>query len=336
MSYHYLHRPPILWITSLMTVGYTMAVNNNPFWSTMATIGGMYMVYISIETSQVTDNASQIVNTDNASLIRHRCARIYATNRKMIIKRSRYAQMQYINMYNATQQHLRFSPMSKIHSIYVDNGSSKCSSHKKEDFIRPMVACNYLVGGFSGGTRVSQKGTIKWTVDDDDGQRHTIMIHNSLYSPMSNTQLLSPQNWSQESKSKVRMVKNDRSITMKWVNDLSKTIPFDPNSNVAIWNSTVPTDRLRAFKAVFDMDMPLEADNQHHVTANTAYVQDGEITETEGRRQLQLTKCEFQQSKGNGNIEMHQYELLQWHCRMGHVPFKIIQDLEITGAYRNT
>ena len=66
-------------------------------------------------------------------------------------------------------------------TLLVDNGSSRCSTHKKEDFIYPLQRCLYTVGGYSSGTTVRQKGTVRWSMQDDEGNTHELEIPNTLY-----------------------------------------------------------------------------------------------------------------------------------------------------------
>lgn len=123
-------------------------------------------------------------------------------------------------------------------ALLVDNGSSRCSTHKKEDFIHPLQQCHYTVGGYSSGTTVRQKGTVKWTMQDDEGNTHELEIPNTLYCPTSNARILSPQHWAQERTAKggpsgdIKVESDSHNMIISW-EGATKNIPFSNSNNVA-------------------------------------------------------------------------------------------------------
>ena len=84
--------------------------------------------------------------------------------------------------------------------LRVDNGASRCMSSYIEDFIDVPQPTNESVRGVVGSANNNKKGTIQWSIEDDDGKTHVIRLPNSLYVPETNIRLLSPQHWSQTAK----------------------------------------------------------------------------------------------------------------------------------------
>jgi hypothetical protein len=54
-----------------------------------------------------------------------------------------------------------------------------------------------LVRGIGGSINDVKTGTIRWNIEDDQGQGHGIVLPGSLYIPSSPSKLLSPQHWAQ-------------------------------------------------------------------------------------------------------------------------------------------
>lgn len=65
-------------------------------------------------------------------------------------------------------------------AVGMDNRASACVSRDKNDFVGPFVESNKVVKTFGGRlTGGIKKGTIRWTVLDDEGKRHTWKIPES-------------------------------------------------------------------------------------------------------------------------------------------------------------
>ena len=99
----------------------------------------------------------------------------------------------------ARQAHLdeaaRFDTDAK--AIRIDNCASYCISNDKRDFITPLKKINKKLKGLGGTLTEVYSGTIKWSIEDDDGVPHDIVIPNGLYVKDSPSKLLSPQHWAQ-------------------------------------------------------------------------------------------------------------------------------------------
>jgi hypothetical protein len=78
--------------------------------------------------------------------------------------------------------------------IGIDNRCTKSISHKIKDFDGPLMDTNRKIWGFAGTSNANVKiRTIKWTILDNVGKPHTIILPGSLYIPEGGVRLLSPQ-----------------------------------------------------------------------------------------------------------------------------------------------
>jgi hypothetical protein len=120
----------------------------------------------------------------------------------------------------------------------VDNCCSACISNCIDDFVGPTREIIAKVKGI-GGVQVmaTRKGTLKWTIMDDDGKVHTFLIKDSFYHENSPYRLLSPQHLAQT------CYDDDRGtwcgtyrncVELHWDNDkYQKSIPLN-ESNIAL------------------------------------------------------------------------------------------------------
>jgi hypothetical protein len=81
--------------------------------------------------------------------------------------------------------------------VRVDNCCSYSISPHLGDFVGPLTPSDLQVNGMFGKASIIQKGTICWTIQDDEGVSRDIFLPGSLYIPESPTCLLSPQHWAQ-------------------------------------------------------------------------------------------------------------------------------------------
>ncbi|KAI2502150.1 hypothetical protein MHU86_12286 [Fragilaria crotonensis] len=82
-------------------------------------------------------------------------------------------------------------------AIRIDNCASYCISNDKKDFITPLKKVNKKLKGLGGTLADIYSGTIKWSIEDDDGVSHDWVIPDGLYVKDSPSKLLSPQHWAQ-------------------------------------------------------------------------------------------------------------------------------------------
>jgi hypothetical protein len=84
--------------------------------------------------------------------------------------------------------------------IAVDNCCSQSITNCMDDYIKPQTKVIIMVRGIGGYVAATMKGTVKWKIEDDKGQVHTMLIPDTYYHADSPYRLLSPQHWSQSKK----------------------------------------------------------------------------------------------------------------------------------------
>ena len=81
----------------------------------------------------------------------------------------------------------------------IDNCASYCIlSNDKKDFITPLKKVNKHLKVLGGTLTGVYTGTIKWSIEDDDGASHDWVIPGGLCVKDSPSKLLSPQYWAEE------------------------------------------------------------------------------------------------------------------------------------------
>lgn len=119
--------------------------------------------------------------------------------------------------------------------IAIDNCSSYCRTPNMQDFIEPPGACNIPISGL-GDVQVKKIGTVKWSILDDDGCKHTFQIPGVLYIETIPYHIWSPQHWSQTlPKGSAECVTTADMVTLKWEHHkYTRTIPLCKQSNIAL------------------------------------------------------------------------------------------------------
>ena len=147
--------------------------------------------------------------------------------------------------------------------IGVDNRASRCISHRIEDFDGPLRPCRRRVRGWMGSESTDIRiGTVRWTIEDDTGRRHTLRIPNSLYVPEGGVRLLSPQHWAQAARDFKPLPRGTRCVTYHDIIELEwgqrqykKTCRLDAlGGNVATIRSAPGFDRYEAYEAQLPQD----------------------------------------------------------------------------------
>jgi hypothetical protein len=88
--------------------------------------------------------------------------------------------------------------------IAIDNCSSRCLTNSGQDFLPGIVRrCNVSVSGVGGLIKCKTKGTVSWTIEDDQGWSHDVLIPDTPMCTMLPNRLFSPQHWAQEIKIRV-------------------------------------------------------------------------------------------------------------------------------------
>ncbi|CAB9501303.1 unknown protein [Seminavis robusta] len=93
---------------------------------------------------------------------------------------------------NSTSDH-QFDTDSVL--IAIDNCSSRCITNCMLDFIDKPVAVKISVQGIGGSVMATYKGTVRWSIEDEQGKVHHFTIPNTYYNASTPYRLLSPQHW---------------------------------------------------------------------------------------------------------------------------------------------
>ena len=146
--------------------------------------------------------------------------------------------------------------------IGIDNHASRSLSpnmHHFEDLdLKQVGRCKGLGDKSGEGLTVAGKGTLVFTIQDDDGSWHVIKLPDSLYVPSSEGVLISPQHWAQmanDDKPKAEgtiCVTGSKNVVMYWrQRRFKRTIPLDPSTNTPIFYSKTGSRIYQAFDAEF-------------------------------------------------------------------------------------
>ena len=153
----------------------------------------------------------------------------------------------------------------------IDNCLTACISNNKSDFVGKLHTVNTQVKGIGGPMMVTLRGTLKWSIEDDQGATHTFLIPDSYYAPSSPVCLFSPQHWAQTSpfqdnpKRNLLIVRQggpqkgtwastyDDSIELHWDhNKYHRTIPLDKATNVGKLYTAPGAIKFRVYQATFE------------------------------------------------------------------------------------
>jgi hypothetical protein len=84
--------------------------------------------------------------------------------------------------------------------IAIDTGATRSLTDDRRDFVGPLQRSNARINGIGGHRQGTWMGTVKWTIFDDNGLRHDLLIPNTFLVPRGGLpfRLLSPQHFAQE------------------------------------------------------------------------------------------------------------------------------------------
>jgi hypothetical protein len=247
--------------------------------------------------------------------------------------------------------------------IAFDARASKCMTNDENDFIDTPVVIQADVLGLGKITAIL-KGTVRWPIEDDQGNVEYFDILNTYYCPDLPIRLLSPQHWAQMCKlTEAHSDVDAYRITLEW-SKRCKTIPLNA-SNVGVLQ-TAPgykTSRLviTALNAMLPPDaycfkthvIPPDAASQgEELIQSTNKTDPTESTNTMppisppdednfDEEQVHVINFELKELSMEDDDEAVQQDqthskdptaqLLHWHYRLGHLPFKTIQAMAHQG-----
>ena len=175
--------------------------------------------------------------------------------------------------------------------VGVDNRCTACISHDIADFVGDVTPSNRWIKGFGGSkTNNVRTGTIRWSLEDDEGKVHTFYIPKSYYVKQGGVRLLSPQHWAQTQRD--TMDKGTGSLTTSKQVELfwkdkrySKTIPLG-TGNVATLCLAPGYSRFEAFCAKAEV-LP-ELEDAQPMRFETNVISDDEGGDSDDEREEEI------------------------------------------------
>ena len=91
---------------------------------------------------------------------------------------------------------MNYAPEGK--AICIDTGASACISNDKADSILLVLANDQTLQGIGSGLSIAGQGTLRWSINDNDGNAIILHVRDALYVPKVSMCLLSPQQVAQQ------------------------------------------------------------------------------------------------------------------------------------------
>ena len=244
--------------------------------------------------------------------------------------------------------------------IAIDNCSSRCLTTSRKDFLPGTVEpCNVVIVGVGGRVKCDVKGTVCWTIEDDQGRSHDIIVPDTPMCPTLPHRLLSPQHWAQETERRDKNAAYKKAIrpscstnadetVLRWGNGkFAKTVPLDRKRNVAVMMTKSGIKRYSVFATsvrsmeqdiscfvatgVPECDPAVVTDDE----GSTSGTDDGESTTSTGLQEEDrpMVAADFEDQPRVRNVsvereiplERDKDELYRMHVRMGHLSFAKIR-----------
>ena len=143
--------------------------------------------------------------------------------------------------------------------IGVDNHATTTISNDKSHFT------NIGVKGFGNNmVKATDKGTLKWKIEDDEDKVHIFTIYNALYIPQSSLCILCPQ-WAKQANDHypihngTHCIVNADTCELEWnQHKYKRTIPWDPATNTGCFYSAPGTYDYHLYAALLDTTNDME------------------------------------------------------------------------------
>jgi hypothetical protein len=251
--------------------------------------------------------------------------------------------------------------------LAVDNGASRCITNCLSDYISPPKRVNIEVRGIGGPVRANLMGTVKWSIEDDEGVVHSFLLPNTYYNADSPYRLLSPQHMSQVTNDNFPIRRGTwcgtfgDAIELYWdQRKYQRTIRLSIASNIGLFKSAPGYNRFHAFCSEIGNIEPstLEENTFYCMPATAVSVaessdldpdgtgedsdDDDSLDELSERRHPDIPDEVFTPIERTGDVTIipededvqqvtPQAELLAWHYRLGHTSFAKIKQMAARG-----
>ncbi|CAB9528228.1 unknown protein [Seminavis robusta] len=138
--------------------------------------------------------------------------------------------------------------------IAIDNCSSRCITNSMKDFIEDPVRVNVKVQGIGGSVTATYRGTVPWSIEDDNGRVHHFVIPHTYYNPSTPYRLLSPQHWARvasdnsPNKRGTWCATYEDAVELFWSQrQFKRVIPLSASNNIALVRSAPSFSKLHSF-----------------------------------------------------------------------------------------
>ena len=157
--------------------------------------------------------------------------------------------------------------------IAIDNCCPYSMSNRRDDFVGQLSSCNVSIKDIGGENSIRECGTAKWTIADDNGRYHDILIPGTYYNPKSPYRLWSPQHWAQTSSNPAGvtcLTTHNGMVLMDTSLAFTCTISLDRNTNCSFVRRVPGNSNFSSFMTLFPLSQEPTCFMQHYglMTAN--------------------------------------------------------------------
>ncbi|CAB9519768.1 unknown protein [Seminavis robusta] len=138
--------------------------------------------------------------------------------------------------------------------IAIDNCSSRCITNCMCDFVDTPVKVRVSVQDIGGSVTATYKGTVKWTIEDEQGRAHHFLIPDTYFNTATPYRLLSPQHWARvanENHPEQRgtwCATYEDAVELFWKQrQFKRVIKLSASSNIALVRSAPAFTKLHTF-----------------------------------------------------------------------------------------
>ena len=221
--------------------------------------------------------------------------------------------------------------------IGIDSCTSATLTGSRNDFLGPLQPVEDMsVRGVGGNIPIVAKGTIRWWIDDDNGNKVSLTIRDAYYAPRLKLRLLCPQQWAKQGKRNYlgdttrETIIQDNSTTLKWLTG-TKTVIHNKINNLPIMQSAMGYDSFESFAA----NISIKTYEERWKPTPTELMEEVLIDETfKDTKKERMNPLQFDLNLTNDDSVKttlsesdKQGQLLRWHYRLGHLPFSVIKNL---------
>ena len=201
-------------------------------------------------------------------------------------------------------------------TILVDCGATMSITNDRRDFIGPTIKERTNIQGIGGYVASTEKGTVRWKIEDDQGRTHEIQTE-AILNKKHPHKLWSPQHWAQHigDKQGTTCTITGTSVTISSARlNFTKTITLEPASNVAIIRTAPGFRKYAKFAAKHDATQHMKTFpavipyNEGEVDVNRLPLELQSAMETDQSKELEastgVTHRRRHQPQTSSNLEM--------------------------------